>query len=1119
MTAVTNIWTVAKFETKTLFRSWFFRIFSLVALVLITLAGIPLFTGIAPVPWEFRGIPSSIPYLNILLLNVVQAVIAIFISSDFLKRDRKLDTTEAIYTRPVSNLQYVTGKILAVLFAFLILNAAVLVIALVYNLFFANVGIMPLSYILYPILISLPTIIFILGLSSLFMVTIRNQAVTFIVLLGYVATTIFYLSRKFYNLFDYLGFNAPLFYSDITGFGGVSELLMHRGIYLCLGIAFILITVLALKRLPQSRPSRITCLVLAPVFIAAAALLAAGFISKETGIDKARERMKKINSGISGAPALDIDECNLELEHHGNSIQVQAELSFRNRSEEPVSEYLFNLNPGLNVDQVRRGGRELPFERNYHLLSVTPPSALQPEEADSMVISYGGSICENACYPDIEPDKIREEFRITFFCAKKKYAFIRPDYLLLTPEAHWYPESGPGYRWDRPAYGSFDFRTFDLKVRTGRDLSVISQGKVSGEGGSFSVDPGLPLPGLTVAAGKYVKRSVMVDSVDISLHTIKGHHYFLPYFDEIGDTLGEIIQEEKDNFESEIAMEYPYPELKLVEVPVNFFCYSRIWTLSFEAIQPEIVLLPEMGVNLPGADLRRHAWGQERREQRRNQTTSEVEKQASMLSSFITDALTGELSPPEFRRRSNAEVSYNLFPCYYTHINHIESYTYPVLNTAVESYLAANLESGPSRFVRFFSGITDNERANMKLAERSMREIIKDPGSREILSYVLNMKGKHLFRLIGSRTGEERLAEYIKELLRENRFTELGGDQFTGRISDRFGIDMSGYIENWYTRSSVPGFLVRDVENYKYVEEERTRYQVRFKIKNGKEADGIVKVTVSKQSGRRGRFGPPGFRSRSGDDISTERYLFLEGNQAREIGMVLNYEPSVMTIDMMVSSNLPAVIERQFEEFEISKSPDPLDGIREIPVSSIREHNPGEIVVDNEDPGFVPMRKEETSLLKRVLPAFWKSEDDQKYSGFRYWQSSNEWKATINSDFYGKYIRSAHFIQPGDGDLKAEWRADIPESGYYDVYCYISKIRTPWGRRRRDREEHSYGSYRYTIFHDDGVEETGIDLDNASKGWNFMGSYYFSSGKARIEISNEGEGRFIIADAVKWVPQ
>ncbi|MBD3178573.1 MAG: hypothetical protein GF417_02685 [Candidatus Latescibacteria bacterium] len=1112
-----NIWTVARFEAKTLFRSWFFRIFSILALVLIAIAGIPLFTGIAPVPWEFRGIPSSLPYMNILLLNVIQAVIAIFISSDFLKRDRKLDTTEAIYTRPVSNLEYVVGKISAVFFAFLILNVAVLIISLVYNIFFADVSIMPLPYLLYPLVISLPTVLFILGLSSLMMVTIKNQAVTFIVLLGYVATTLFYLSTRFYNLFDYLGFNVPLFYSDITGFSGWSELLMHRGIYFCLGAAFILVTVLAMKRLPQSRASRRICLVLAPVFLAAAVLLAGSFISGERAVDQARETMKTINGKATGVPALDIDNCSISLEHRGNRIEAEAGISFQNRAGEAVSEYLFNLNPGLNVERITGGGKELPFKRNYHLITVTPPSPLLPREQDSLTITYSGSIDESACYPGIEPDKIREEYRITFFCVKKRYAFIEDRYLLLTPEAHWYPESGPGYRWDKPAYGNTDFRNFELDINTSPSLSVVSQGKVNGENGRFRVRPGASLPGLTVTAGKYITRSIEVDSLQLSLHTMEGHDYFLEYFDQIGDTLGDIIMEEKSEYESKVGFSYPYPELKLVEVPISFFSYDKISTMGFETVQPEMVLLPEMGLNLQGADFRRRAWFQKRRDERRNQTTPGIEKQADNLSSFITEALTGELTPPEFRRRASAEVSYNLFPCYYTHVNHIDSFSYPVLNTALESYLAENLESGPSRFARFFSGVTDNERANMELADRSMRDIMMDPESRDILSYVLNLKGKHLFRLIGSRTGEEELNNHIRSVLAENMFSEIEGEKFVAQISDRFGIDMASYIDNWFTRSSVPGFLISGIENYQFVRDERTRYQVRFKVLNGSEVDGIVKITLSKSGGRRG-FGPRFGRRRQEDDVSTERYVFLGAGQARDVGFVLNYQPAVMTVDMMVSRNLPAVIEHQLGEFDIIKSPSPLEGIREIDRSDIRDPDAGTIVVDNEDDRFSSMDKEETSLLKKVLPEFWKPEQEHKYSGLRYWSTSNRWKATISSKFYGKYIRSAHFISPGDGDIKASWKAEIPESGYYDVYCYISRIRTPWGRRR-ERDKPSLGSNYYIIYHDDGTEETGIDVDSAAEGWNFLGSYYFSAGEARIEITNQGEGRFIIADAVKWVAQ
>ena len=45
--------------------------------------------------WFAKSVSSNIPYLNLLLLNTGQAVVAVFLSSaEFLKRDKKLDTSE-----------------------------------------------------------------------------------------------------------------------------------------------------------------------------------------------------------------------------------------------------------------------------------------------------------------------------------------------------------------------------------------------------------------------------------------------------------------------------------------------------------------------------------------------------------------------------------------------------------------------------------------------------------------------------------------------------------------------------------------------------------------------------------------------------------------------------------------------------------------------------------------------------------------------------------------------------------------------------------------------------------------------------------------------------------------
>ena len=145
-----KIWTVAQYELKTLMRSWFFRIFSLLTFGILILFNIGLFsTGSSP--WTLRGIPSSIPYMNLMFLNILQAIIGIFMASDFLKYDKKLDSTEVIYMRSMTNADYVLGKSLGVFLLFLLLNIFILFVALVFNVFFADVRVVPSSYLYYPL--------------------------------------------------------------------------------------------------------------------------------------------------------------------------------------------------------------------------------------------------------------------------------------------------------------------------------------------------------------------------------------------------------------------------------------------------------------------------------------------------------------------------------------------------------------------------------------------------------------------------------------------------------------------------------------------------------------------------------------------------------------------------------------------------------------------------------------------------------------------------------------------------------------------------------------------------------------------------------------------------------
>ena len=110
MASLLNIRTVARYEAKTLRRSWFFRLFSIGALFIFTMMNIGMFSPVGNEGWEVISISSSLPLINLYLLNIAQAIVVIFLAADFLKRDKKLDTNEVLYTRSISNFEYIIGK-------------------------------------------------------------------------------------------------------------------------------------------------------------------------------------------------------------------------------------------------------------------------------------------------------------------------------------------------------------------------------------------------------------------------------------------------------------------------------------------------------------------------------------------------------------------------------------------------------------------------------------------------------------------------------------------------------------------------------------------------------------------------------------------------------------------------------------------------------------------------------------------------------------------------------------------------------------------------------------------------------------------------------------------------
>ncbi len=1111
MISIHNIFSIAKYERKTLLRSWFFRIFTILSLlVLFGMNFGMVIEGGGDQGWAIRSIPSAIPYFNLLILNVAQAIIAVFLASDFLKRDKKLDTTEVIYMRSMTNGEYVIGKTWGNLQVFLVLNFAVVLMALIFNALAQGTSIDWISYGVYLVLISVPTLIFIMGLSFLLMSVIRNQAITFVLVLGYIGITLFVLQAKFYYIFDYMAYNIPMLSSDIIGFGNMSVILAHRGIYFALGLGFIFLTIFLLKRLPQSESMTYISLILSIVLIGGGGYLGYKHINQFKQNDKLRTQIVELNNKYVQEATPTTTSQSILLEHLGQTIKVKTTIQLKNTKATNIEKLIFSLNNGLKISELKLNGNTVPFLREQHLIIISDNVDLKPEEEASVEFTYSGNINEALCYLDIAEEVRQEKYGKFVINVDKRFAFITPEYLLLSPESNWYPKTGVTYSSKNVSWYQPEFINFQLQVKTKAGLKAISQGQINEiAAGEFRFENEHPLTQITIAIGDYEQKTIEVDSLVYGLWYYKGHDYFNDAFKESQDTLGTILNERFLDFNRNYKLEYVPKRLSIVEVPAQFKTFERMWSSHQEFVQPEQILVPEKGFMIREADFenQKKYMGRWRREAGE---MTPLDKEINVFGNFIR-TFTTENNVDRNYRRGNMQMEqianpYFIFPLLYNFQNNIQSDQWPITNRIFEAYLKSQSSDMSSVFMSSMGGGENPDvNANIALQDNTFEQILADPEQLEIVDNVIKLKGDVLFSMIQWKAGEEEFAEFLKGILDENKFKNISFEDFDHKIDEKFGIELIPMMDDWFKAKALPGYLISPIKAVKVKSGDAMKSMISLKITNFSDVEGLVKLSFRLGGGGPGR----GRGHGGGGDDMINKLIYLEAGQTKDLSYILDADPRMVIVNTMTSKNIPQTMMNFFRDIPEDPKAKPVE--KEV-VSDISVQNmlPGEIIVDNEDPEFVITSSENKSLLEKLIVT--EEENTLKYVGVNWWRPPTNWTATTSTDFYGAYVRSAYYIKGSEGNLSATWNVPLKKEGYYDVYYHLYKGR----QRGRDRGEEK-GEYNFIIYSDGEEEDVALAVQNAENGWNHLGSFFFSPDTAKIVLTNKSELRMIYADAVKLV--
>lgn len=1097
-----NIRTVTRYEARLLRRSWLFRIFGVLAFIGIFCAVIyrctPLIIdGVSR--WGRVALSDQIPFFSLYLYNILQSVILIFFVGGMSAKERKMDTMDVIYARPIGNGEYLLGKVLGIAKVCGGMLIAVLVMTLLLHLTVAQSPFSIVPYVWYSLTLVLPSFVFVLGMAMLANYTLKNRSLTLIVVLGVLGILFFYLNGTAYGVGDLFGQYVPAVGSDVTGMANLRIYLLQRGAFLVAGIGFVLLSVAAFKRLPN-RNGKAGVQAAGGMFLIATIAISSVYILHFREEEAQTARYGEIYNHYASVPQIHVAKQDLDITLGNKRLQGTSQMILVNTTKQDMKQIVLYLNPELRIENLTSGAKKLSFERKGQVMLVKQP--LQAKDSLQLTIQYSGTIDETVCYTDVPLTERRQmpKHKGTFNFGKR-YAWLEKEFTQLTPECLWYPTGTAAAHPASPFDIQKDFTRYDLTVHHAKEQTILSQGETERGNGITHFINHTPLSGISLTAGDYERMGIEVDSTLYEVYCFRGHNYFSESLDTLREAIKEIIPEYKTNFCYSYMREYPFEKFILAETPAPYYTYIRNQKGYTEFVMPEIMFLPERGYNLLRADFAHEI---------RNElmmTPPEFRnsflKTRQALFHFLNEILGGT------NERWKTETTLReLSSMIIQHSSFIQSEKYPIMDAILQK---AQVDDKSISVPLGDKGIDYKQRAKWYLQKHSLQDAIQDPNLDINLLYaIIQLKSDELLQRIQMKITKQKYQSFVENFFQEHVFESVPFNTFCKELNQIDSIDIKSMLPEWYNNKGCASVFIQDGQIKKIIGQEKELWQVSFKAYNPSKYDAVLStrlithITIMYKG-----------RSTLSGMLDSDSWL-LPAGKAFEYKFVSENKPANLDVNTNISHNMPSGYSFSFSDATLFKETrDTASGAFPIGIEAFQP-NPNEIIVDNESAGFKIKENQKQHKLKDLF----KKEKEDEYTNFQYWATPVEWSAFLADYCHGDIIRSAMYKQKGIGQATATWTANLPAEGYYEIFIWNARNKYVQGtvtidadgtQRVAPKREQSY-IVRY------GKEEETIvvEVDSEPNDWVSLGQFYLPTGETSITLTDETNGSYVIADAVKF---
>ncbi|MCP4657020.1 MAG: hypothetical protein GY856_16535, partial [bacterium] len=465
------------------------------------------------------------------LYLIVFVVGLILLAFDVRSRDQRERIVEVLDTRPYSNLELVTGRLLGILVtAWLPVVGTVLAMELFgwvgRTLSWAVGGLIePWSLLRLVVFMAIPTFAFMTALVFLLSLVVRYRFLTALLALTVVAVNVSAVSILGIDLNwvgDIFGGSGYNFASDLMPAVLTPAEYLQRLAVLVAAAGLVALAAAVHPRFDgRSRKRRAG----AGVGLVLVALAMLGLLARHGLASRSRtEQWRTAHEARRDEPAADLEAIAGIVEvDPGHSLRMELEVGFAAPPNATLSTVLFTLNPGLVVERIAdRAGGELAFNHQDGLLDVTLVTPLPAAGRTTLEMTIAGRPETAFGYLDsaIDPKTRPSEETAIIFLGIEPAIFDR-HFVALMPGVRWLPAPGGEAGRDDGSQRPTDFFGLDLTVDLPAEWLAAGPGRrrESAEAAPgrvrYRFAPAAPVPEAAVIASRFVRRAFEVEGVEL----------------------------------------------------------------------------------------------------------------------------------------------------------------------------------------------------------------------------------------------------------------------------------------------------------------------------------------------------------------------------------------------------------------------------------------------------------------------------------------------------------------------------------------------------------------------------------------------------------------------------